>query len=50
LPAFYPYAARVLLRLVLGESLYARIPRRKGSDTVKVRGAPPQTIPFHDER
>jgi glycosyltransferase involved in cell wall biosynthesis len=38
LPAFYPYAARVLLRLVLGESLYARIPRRKGSDTVKVSG------------
>jgi glycosyltransferase involved in cell wall biosynthesis len=27
LPAFYPYVARVLLRLVLGESRYARLPR-----------------------
>ncbi len=28
LPAFYPYTARVALRLVLGESLYGRMPRR----------------------
>ncbi len=28
LPAFYPYCARVALRLLLGESLYARLPRR----------------------
>jgi glycosyltransferase involved in cell wall biosynthesis len=27
LPAFYPYCARSALRLVLGESLYARLPR-----------------------
>jgi len=27
LPAFYPYCARSVLRLVLGESLYARLPR-----------------------
>jgi hypothetical protein len=27
LPAFYPYAARVVLRLVLGESRYGRFPR-----------------------
>jgi hypothetical protein len=31
LPAFYPYAARVILRLALGESLYARLPRRRAS-------------------
>ncbi len=28
LPAFYPYTVRVALRLVLGESLYDRLPRR----------------------
>jgi glycosyltransferase involved in cell wall biosynthesis len=31
LPAFYPYVARVLLRLALGESRYERIPRRQRS-------------------
>src|SRR6202044_1757900 len=30
LPAFYPYSARVALRLALGESLYRRLPRRGG--------------------
>ncbi|HEV3298598.1 MAG TPA: glycosyltransferase [Planctomycetaceae bacterium] len=29
LPAFYPYGARVLLRLVFGESLYERFPRSR---------------------
>lgn len=29
LPAFYPYCARTALRLILGESLYGRLPRRK---------------------
>jgi glycosyltransferase involved in cell wall biosynthesis len=29
LPAFYSYCARTGLRLVLGESLYARLPRRR---------------------
>jgi len=29
LPAFYPYCARAALRLILGESLYARLPRRR---------------------
>lgn len=28
LPAFYPYCARVVLRVLLGESHYARLPRR----------------------
>jgi glycosyltransferase involved in cell wall biosynthesis len=31
LPAFYPYAARVILRATLGERLYARLPRRTKS-------------------
>ncbi len=30
LPTFYPYGARVALRLALGESLYGRLPRRGG--------------------
>jgi hypothetical protein len=29
LPAFYPYCARMALRLALGETVYARLPRRK---------------------
>jgi glycosyltransferase involved in cell wall biosynthesis len=29
LPAFYPYCARTALRLALGESIYARLPRPK---------------------
>jgi hypothetical protein len=29
LPAFYPFCARTGLRLILGESLYARLPRRR---------------------
>jgi hypothetical protein len=28
LPAFYPYALRVVLRAALGERLYSRLPRR----------------------
>jgi GT2 family glycosyltransferase len=31
LPAFYPYAARVLLRLGLGEARYSRLARRGGT-------------------
>ena len=38
LPAFYPYAARVLLRLGLGESLYSRLPRR-GRGASEARGS-----------
>ncbi|HEV8000648.1 MAG TPA: glycosyltransferase [Planctomycetaceae bacterium] len=40
LPAFYPYAARVLLRLALGESLYSRLPR-PGRDATSASATPP---------
>jgi hypothetical protein len=45
LPAFYPYAMRVVLRVILGESFYGRLPRRKAATA----GDSPETSDVHRE-